>query len=178
MHFVFDPFSQTVGASHITGSRDQDSAPRKVLVIGLGNPDRGDDGIGLRVARELAGKVPANVAVIARRGDPLSLIEDWTGFDCVVCIDAAAPLGLPGRIHRIDLSSAELPRDVRFTSSHALGLAEAIELARTLRLAPQQIVVYAVEGGSFGSGAPLTPAVAAALAVVVDRVVAEVGRLR
>jgi hydrogenase maturation protease len=147
-------------------------------VVGLGNPDRGDDGIGALVARELAGKVPADVAVIARRGDLLSLIEDWAGFDAIVCIDAAAALGLPGRIHRIDLSSAALPRDLAFTSSHALGLAEAIELARSLQLAPRRIIVYAVEGGSFGRGASLTPAVAAALGVVVERVIAEVARLR
>jgi hydrogenase maturation protease len=59
-----------------------------------------------------------------------------------------------------------------------LGLPEAIELARALALAPRQLIVYAVEGGSFEGGTPLTPAVAAAARVVADRVAAEVGRLR
>ncbi len=159
-------------------SGNQDTAPRKVLVIGLGNPDRGDDGIGTRVVHDLVGTLPPDVTVLARRGDLLSLIEDWAGFDAVVCIDAAAPRGVPGRICRIDLNSAELPRDLTFTSSHALGLPEAIELARALALAPRQLIVYAVEGGSFEGGAPLAPAVAAAARVVADRVAAEVGRLQ
>lgn len=159
----------------MTAAGDQGVSPRKVLVIGLGNPDRGDDGIGAMVAHDLVGRVPTAVVVIARRGDMLSLIEDWAGCDVLVCIDAAAPLGVPGRIHRIDLNSDELPRGVRFISSHALGLAEVIELARTLQLVPRKVIVYAVEGGSFDSGVPLTPAVAAAVRVVADRVVAELG---
>jgi len=159
----------------MTAAGDQGVSPRKVLVIGLGNPDRGDDGFGAMVAHDLVGRVPTAVVVIARRGDMLSRIEDWVGFDVLVCIDAAAPFGVPGRIHRIDLNSDELPRSVRSISSHALGLAEVIELARTLQLAPRKVIVYAVEGGSFDSGGPLTPAVAAAVRVVADRVVAEVG---
>jgi hydrogenase maturation protease len=162
----------------VSEAGDQRATPRKVLVIGLGNPDRGDDGIGPMVARHLAGKVPADVAVIARRSDLLSLIEDWAGFDGIVCVDATAPLGVPGRVHRIDLSAGELSREVTLTSSHALGFAEVIELARSLRLAPREIIVYAIEADSFESGSPLTAAVAAAGRVVADEVVAEVGRLR
>jgi hydrogenase maturation protease len=71
-----------------------------------------------------------------------------------------------------------LPKNISLTSSHAWGLAEAIELARTLELAPREIIVYAVEGGSFDDGAALTPAVAAAARVVADCIVAEVGRLQ
>ena len=157
---------------------DHGSAPRKVLVIGLGNPERGDDGIGTNVIDDLVGTLPPDVALLARRGDLLSLIEDWAGFDAVVCIDAAAPLGIPGRICRIDLNSAELPRGVAPNSSHALGLSEVFELARVLHVAPPQLIVYAVEGGSFEGGAPMTPAVAGAVRVVADRVIAEVDRLR
>jgi hydrogenase maturation protease len=162
----------------MTPAGDQRAAPRKVLVIGLGNPDRGDDGIGVTVAQDLVGRVPVEVAVMVRSGDMLSLIEEWGGFDAMVCIDAAAPAGVPGRVYRLDLTLAELPRDVTFTSSHALGLPEAIELARALQLAPRQILVYAIEGGSFDSGTPLTPAVAAAGRVVANQVVADVVQLR
>ncbi len=152
--------------------------PGKVLVIGLGNPDRGDDAIGAVVAQALLGRLPADVAVKVRRGDMLALIQDWEGFDALVCIDATAPLDEPGRICRIDLRSMELPRNFGFTSSHAMGLPEAIELARSLHLAPRQIIVYGIEGRSFDRGVPLTPAVAAAARAVADQVVAEVDRLR
>ncbi len=152
--------------------------PRKILVVGLGNLDRGDDGVGAIVADRLAGRLPPDVAVLARSSDMLSLIEDWAGVDALICVDAAAPTGTPGRIRRIDLAAEDLPRDISFTSSHALGFADAIGLARALQLAPQEVIVYAVEGRCFDGGAKLTPAVAGAAGEAADRIVAEVGRLR
>ena len=150
----------------------------KVLVVAIGNPDRADDGVGALVAAELAGRLPPDVALIMRSGDILSVMEDWAGFDAVVCIDAVAPMEGPGRIHRIDAGAGELPHGVSFASSHAFGLAEAIALAGALRSLPGTVIVYAVEGASFDGGAEMTPEVTAAAAEVADRVVAEVGRLR
>ncbi len=157
---------------------DRGAGTRRVLVLGLGNPDRGDDGVGAAVARQLAGRLPPDVAVRVRSGDLLSLIDDWDGFDAIVCIDAAAPAGDGGRIDRLDLSSSELPSKLGSSSSHAWGLPEAIALGRSLRRAPREIIVYAIEGSSFAGGTALTGAVAAAAAVAADRVVAEVRRLR
>jgi hydrogenase maturation protease len=151
---------------------------RRVLVVGLGNPDRGDDSIGVAVARRLQGRLPTDVAIVVRSGDMLSLIEDWASFDALVCVDAAAPMGAPGRIYRIDLATGELPQNVSPTSSHGLGLAEAIALARALKCAPQDIIVYAIEGRCFNGGAPVTPQVTAAAGDVADRIVAEVSRLQ
>lgn len=108
----------------------------------------------------------------------LTLIEDWAGFDALVCVDAVAPMGGLGRVHRIDLTTDELPRNMSLTSCHAFGLLDAIGLARALRRAPQDIIVYAVEGCCFDGDAPVIAAVAAAASEVACHVIAEVGRLR
>lgn len=152
-------------------------SPPKVLVVAIGNPDRADDGVGALVATRLAGRLPSDVALAGLTGDILSVIEDWACVDAVICIDAAAPMGVPGRIHRIDGGTGELPHGVSFASSHAFGLAEAIALAAELRLLPGTVIVYAIEGCSFENGAAMTPEVTAAAAEAADRVVAEVGRL-
>jgi len=156
----------------------KEAPARKVLVVGLGNPDRGDDGVGPVVARELSGVLPTDVAITWPSGDALSLIAAWSDFDAVIFIDAAAPARTLGRIHRFDLAKTELPRGLNYASSHALSVADAIGLARVLRQAPQDIIVYAVEGASFACGAPMTPEVADAAVKVTGRVVAEVARLR
>ncbi len=161
----------------MTGAGVSREAARKVLVAAIGNPDRGDDGVGAIVAEKLKGRLPDGVALAVRSGDMLSLIEDWTGFDALVCVDAAASEGVPGRIHRIDLAKEELPGELSFPSSHAFGLPEAIGLARILDLAPQDIVVYAIEARCFDAGAPVTPEVLAAAGEVADRVAAEARRL-
>ncbi|MBB5496030.1 hypothetical protein [Paraburkholderia sp. MM5384-R2] len=47
----------------------------------------------------------------------------------------------PGRIQRIDLATDELARDISFASSHDIGVAEVIGLARVLGLAPRDMVI-------------------------------------
>jgi hydrogenase maturation protease len=162
----------------MNGLAQGDAPQPRVLVAAIGNPDRGDDGAGALVAARLAGRLPADVALVSRRGDVLALIDDWAGFDAVVCIDAAAAMGRPGRIDRIDAAGGELLPDASFASSHAFGLAETITLARLLRSLPAIVIVYAIEGACFAGGAAMTPEVTAAAAEVADRVVAEIGRLR
>jgi hydrogenase maturation protease len=162
----------------MTTAPELPAAARSVSVIGIGNPDRGDDAIGAIVADRLAGRVPDGVAVMKRSGNMMNLGDDMAGLDALVCIDAAAPAGRPGRVVRLDLATDTLERDPAYTSSHAFGLADAIALAEALGVAPKRIVVYAIEGACFDGGAPVTPAVAGAAQQVVDQVVAEVDRLR
>jgi hydrogenase maturation protease len=161
-------FSQAYGASLMT----------KSLVVGIGNPDRGDDGIGPLVARRLAGRAPPDVTIIERAGDVVALIEDWAGYDSVILIDAAAPGATPGSIHRVDLMTTELPADISLSSTHAFGVGNAVGLARTLGLLPRSLVVYAIEGVNFEPGAHLSPNIAAAVEEVVARVMAELGFLK
>jgi hydrogenase maturation protease len=157
----------------MSGSVHAAAPPARALVVGIGNPDRGDDGAGRLVARRLAGRLPPNVQVTEQGGDVLALLEMWSGFDTVVLIDAAATLANPGRVHRLEPASRPLPRELALGSTHAFGIAEAVELARSLGMLPARLVVYAVEGESFQIGASLSPSVAAAVEEVVERVVAE-----
>ncbi len=148
-----------------------------VLVVGIGNPDRGDDGAGPLVVRRLVGRLPPGVAIVERSGDALALIDDWAGRDAVVLVDAAAGTA-PGCVHRIDLLADALPTDVSLSSTHGFGVAEAVGLARSLGLLPERVIAYAIEGADFGPGAPVSPMVAASLDPVVARVAAEVRRLQ
>jgi hydrogenase maturation protease len=143
------------------------------LVIGIGNPDCGDDAVGPMVARLLDGRVPPGVTVLARAVDMLGLIEDWDGRDGVVLIDAAALVTEAGTTHRIDLLQDPLPRDLALASTHAFGVADSVALARALNRLPGQLIVYVVEGGVFEPGAEPSPAVVASAGVVARRVAAE-----
>jgi hydrogenase maturation protease len=143
------------------------------LVIGIGNPDCGDDAVGPMVARLLVGRVAPEVTVLERAGDMVALIEDWSGRDEVVLIDAAALLTAPGTIHRIDLLRDALPTGLSLASTHAFGVAEAVGLARALGQLPATLIAYAVEGSTFDPGASPSPAVVAAAKLVALRVASE-----
>ena len=145
----------------------------RLLVAGIGNPDRGDDGVGPAVACRLRGRVPSAVSVLERSGDALALIEDWEGFSTVIVVDAAAPITKPGRIHRFDLANSRLPIAIAPGSTHAFGLAETIELARGLGRLPSLLVAYLIEGEQFEPGAPLSPAVAQAAEAAAAEILVE-----
>ena len=145
-----------------------------VLVVGIGNPDRGDDGVGPAVAWRLSVRVPPGVCVLERSGDALALIEDWRDFSCVILVDAGAPITKPGRIHSLDLNNSPLPMSLALRSTHAFGLAETVELARGLQRLPPRLVAYLIEGEQFETGAPLSPMVTKAVEEVAERIVAEI----
>jgi hydrogenase maturation protease len=129
-----------------------------VLVVGIGNPDRGDDALGPTVARRLCGRLSAGVSIRELGGDALALIEDWKGFSAAILVDAVAPIAAPGRVQRFDLTNNPLPITIAPPSTHALGLAETVELARSLGRLPPFVVAYLVEAEQFEMGSPLSPA--------------------
>ncbi len=144
-----------------------------MLVVGVGNDLRGDDGIGPAVARRVRGERDgARVAVLL--GDAADLVELMRGEERVVIIDAVACAGEVGRIHRVDASGGwEGPRQ-QDASTHALGVAEAIELARTLRCLPQRVIVLGIEGTRFGIGEEPSPEVRAVEDLAVAAVLGEI----
>jgi hydrogenase maturation protease len=77
-------------------------------------------------------------------------------------------------VHRIDLLEDALPPGLSLSSTHALGVAEAVGLARALGCLPGRLIAYAVEGENFAPGAGVSPAVAAAVEEVATRVSDEI----
>ncbi len=143
-------------------------------VVGIGNAWRNDDAAGLAVARLLEGKLPAGVEVLEREGEPTGLIDAWEGAEAVWLVDAVSSGAEPGTVLRHDASEQELPAALFDTSTHHMGLAEAVELARALGRLPGRTIVYGIEGGSFDTGDTLSPEVEAAAARVAEAVREEV----
>jgi len=134
------------------------------LVIGVGNRARRDDGAGLEVARLLDG--------VEHEGDALALLELWEGAEDVVLVDAARSGGAPGVVRCFDAIAAPVPTAAVRSSTHALGIADAVELARALGRLPARLRVVAIDGEDFALGQGLTSDVAAA----VEAVAATLGR--
>jgi len=133
-----------------------------ILVIGVGNDYRCDDAVGLVVARALLARVPASVEVIEASGDGSALMEAWRGRRAVILIDAVAADARPGTIYRFDLLADELPPAL-LSSTHAFGVAEAVELARSLEELPPHLLLCGIQGRVFRDGIGLSREVASAL---------------
>jgi hydrogenase maturation protease len=135
---------------------------RPTLVIGLGNSDRGDDAVGVQIARRVAAE---RLDVLALEfDDPSEALDAWTAEDTVIVADAISSGGSPGDIHVIDVAEKKLPGgNWSAGGTHALGLAAIVELARSLDLMPRKFVVVGVEAERFDHGTPMSQAVQAAV---------------
>ncbi len=149
---------------------------RRFLVIGIGNPDRGDDAAGRVVARLLRGTLPDDVDVLDQEGEATGLLACLDGARSAILVDASASAASPGTVRRFDVSTVPLASAGFAASTHGFGLADAVELARVLGQLPRRCIVYAIEGASFAIGDAMTPAVAAAARLVADRVREEISQ--
>jgi hydrogenase maturation protease len=142
-------------------------ADRLLALIGIGNRFRRDDAAGLEVARRLRLTGPPGVTILEQEGEPTSLIEAWSDAEEALVVDAVSSGSLPGTIHRFEGTADPLPAELFRPSTHAMGLAEAVELGRELNRLPGRLVVYGIEGESFDAGEGLTPVVQEAVAKLV-----------
>ncbi len=139
-------------------------------VIGIGNGERGDDGAGPACLAALRARLASDIALLRCDGEPAALLALLEGSREVYLIDACAA-GLPaGAIRRWNVARRPLPARAGIASTHGLGLAEALELARALGVLPRRCVLYAIEGRSYAAGKALSAPVRAAVASVARRI--------
>jgi hydrogenase maturation protease len=147
------------------------------VVIGVGNRDRGDDGAGLEVARLLRQCPPPGTLVIELDARADDLREAFRGADRVVVVDAASG-GEPGTVRRFEAHREPLPAAILRGSTHAWGVAEAVETARALGELPPVMIVYAIFGRCFEPWTRrLSPEVERAVAAVADALQSEIPSL-
>ena len=136
------------------------------LVIGLGHPDRGDDAVGPAVTTMLAPQVPPDVEV-AEHEDPMDLVLRWGDHPWAIVVDAVVSGASPGTVTVVELADgASGVRDwsrLALGGTHAFGLGEAVELARTLARLPTRVTLVGVEAAEVAVGTGLSAAVARAV---------------
>lgn len=144
-----------------------------MIVIGVGNRFRGDDGVGLHVAEDLLSRHLHEADVVEHSGEGTSLMELWEKEDSVILVDAVHSGKSPGAIFRFDLEEGPIPAPILRDSTHTFGVVEAIELSRVLHQLPPHFVIYGIEGKSFDSDSELSPEALQAAKEVEDRILTD-----
>ncbi len=147
----------------------------RTLVVGVGNPYRHDDGVGVAAVERLREAALPGVEPVEETGEPAALLQRWSGYDTVVLVDAVDSGAEPGSLHRFELSDGEWDAapPPGILSTHGTGIAHAVDLARILERLPERLVFLGVETGDVSDGVGLTPPVAAGL----DRLLGELAEL-
>jgi hydrogenase maturation protease len=120
----------------------------KVLILGLGNTLRGDDGAGPAVIAALSlMDLPPHVELLDGGTPGLETVLLLEGYERAIIVDAA-DMGLePGQWRRFTPDTAEIKGSEQklHGTLHAAGLAEALALAAALEKLPSTISIYGIQ---------------------------------
>jgi hydrogenase maturation protease len=152
--------------------RDNVSASAsRLLIVGCGNPAAGDDSAGIEIIRRLREQGDCGCDLRTETGPGVGLLDVFHLADVILFVDAVTSGGVPGTLYLTPLSSKELEsRALRSLSSHGWGLAEALKLVHALRRSIPRLFLLGIEAGTVAQGAPRSPAVEQAIALVVERI--------
>lgn len=152
-----------------------------LAVLGVGNLYRSDDAVGPMVAARLSRAFAGDrrVLIADLDGEPVRLMQTWGDCQHVILVDAVRSGSPAGTVHQygIDDLTDGAARSVALAGGHALGLSDAIALARTLNRLPARLEVVTVEGASFELGQGLSDPVACACDRIVEELSGRIERL-
>ncbi len=118
----------------------------RTVVVGLGNPVRADDGVGLAVARLVRERLgeAEGVHVTELGAGGLRLAEAVSGYDRAIVVDALAAGGAPGTVRRLGLDDLTGCRTVACT--HDTSLPTALDVWRLLGApVPGEVTIFGIE---------------------------------
>lgn len=158
----------------IANGRETKPAAR-VLVIGLGNPILGDDGVGWKIAEEVASRLGTRdeVEVDCLAVGGLSLMERMLGYDRVILIDSIETgKYADGAVTTVSLDDLQNPGLGHSASAHDASLATALETARLMGAStPSRVDIVAVEARTgLDFTEQLSPSIALAVPVAAKMV--------
>ena len=157
----------------MSGVTDDD----RTLILGLGNPLRGDDGLATAVLDALT-QMPLPPAVtLLDSGTPgLDLLLLWEGYSRVIIVDAALMDLPPGTWRRFVLADVIIRSENTALQGtlHAAGLAEALALADALEALPEQLIIYGVQPQDVAWRPGLSAAVAATIPEICTAICQEI----
>ena len=164
--------------------------PFRILVAGVGNVLKADDGFGVRAIEALgAAPLPPGVTLIETGIGGIHLVQELTqGYDALVVLDAMDRGGVPGSLYLVEPMLPDLAtmtdRERRdyFADVHYATPVRALTLAREVGALPSLVRIIGcqpLDADTFGTGltVPVASAIPAAIAMVHD-VIAWVRRKR
>ena len=152
----------------------------KTLVVGLGNPILGDDGVGWKVAQAVEAQLSnlqpptSNIEVDCVALGGLSLMERMVGYERAIVIDAiGSGQHALGEVYHFDLDDLYDPSAGHTTAVHDVSLMTALKMGRSMGAdLPKQITVVAVESPyTYDFTEELTPPVEAAVPIAAQTVI-------
>jgi hydrogenase maturation protease len=141
----------------------------QLIIIGIGNPFRGDDRVGWAVIERLS-QESERLPLDKTRGDVGELVEILGSHKKVIIIDACRSQEPAGTWKKIDAIKEQLPLEPAVTSTHGATLSQVIDMAKNLDKMPEELIIFAISGKDYSIDESLTDAVDQAISVVIKEI--------
>lgn len=129
---------------------------KEILIVGIGNPFRSDDGVGHYVIDQLQSYRGSSIDFLKITSNSLHLIDIWKSRELVIVIDAISANHIPGTIIEMNSIDESLLVVHSESSTHNLGLKETFLMAKALNVLPNQLKVIGIQGKNFDVGVALS----------------------
>lgn len=147
---------------------------KKILILGLGNILLGDEGVGVRIAEQLAShSLPDEVEVIDGGTAGYELISFLEGREKVIIVDAIKTEDKPGSVYKVDLSILE-DKCTTHLSLHQIGLKNVVKMASLMEINPEITLVGIVPKDYQSYKIGLSKEVEKAIPRVIDAIFQEI----
>ena len=117
---------------------------KRVLIAGMGNVLRGDDGFGIRVIERMSRlQLPASVDLYEAGAAGIALVQKlMEGYEACIIVDAAQCNGVPGTLYRL---IPDVPMSPGSIGMHELNPSKVLALARAMGALPSEVVLIGCE---------------------------------
>lgn len=140
------------------------------LILGIGNKYRCDDGAGIETAEVIKGFNIDKFIVKTLDGEGIGILKELEENENVIIIDAVRNNGKAGNVYELNANDVVIKSGFFNYSSHAFGLAEAINVAKVMNKLPKFLIVYGIEGGKFNFDTKLTKKVKQAVKITAETI--------
>ena len=140
-----------------------------ILIVGVGNPFRRDDGVGLAVIQKLSQEKLSDYDLKDGRTDALALIDVLSNYKYAIIVDAVCMSEPPGTIKIFTPNEIKDKVKTDALSTHGFGLAEMFKLIKQLKI-KTQIKIVGVEPKNISYGEGLTQELTQRLEKIIQRI--------
>ena len=130
---------------------------KKIGVIGIGNPLRRDDGIGIVLLEKLIEKkdeLPSDIEYIDGGTGGMNLLHLLARFDIAIILDAVNFDGHPGELRLFTSEEVRSKKVSLNISTHESDFLKVIQLSKELEKQPDELFIFGIQpkDTSFGKG--------------------------
>lgn len=165
----------------------------KILIAGMGNVLRGDDGFGIKVIEALArsGKVPDGVDLYEAGIAGIALVQElMNGYSALVVVDAVDKSATPGTLFVLEPNTPDTDNPIAtqedatqlhqsMVDAHDAEPSKVLMLARALNVCPPRVFIVGCQPAFVEEAMEgMHPAVQRAVPVAVERVLSLIETLK